>query len=84
MTARVRKESVGAGYARQRWHRGQVVRYFLQARLIEGPLRAPTRNESRLDESGDLAEVEQLAKKWVARFHRVDLRPRPHRRGLGR
>jgi hypothetical protein len=42
-------------------------RYHLQARLLEGPLRAPTRNESRADESDDLAEVEKTARGLAAR-----------------
>ena len=37
-------------------------RYHLHARLHEGPLGTPSRNELRTDETDDLAEVKQLAK----------------------
>jgi hypothetical protein len=43
-----------------------VSRYHLHARLFEGPLRAPTRNESRTHEADDLAEVEKTARTLVA------------------
>jgi hypothetical protein len=35
-------------------------------RLHEGPLGAPSRNELRIDEADDLAEVEKSARTWVA------------------
>ena len=57
-------------------------RYHLQARLIEGSLRAPTRNESRLDEGDDLAEVEQLAKTWVSGGFTVWLYDHGHTPGV--
>jgi hypothetical protein len=36
--------------------------YYLHARLHEGPLGAPSRNELQTNETDDLAEVRQLAK----------------------
>lgn len=37
------------------------VRYHLHARLFEGPLQAPTRNELQSDESDDFAAVAEIA-----------------------
>jgi hypothetical protein len=39
-----------------------VSHYHLHARLHEGPLSTPSRDELQTDETDDLAEIEQLAK----------------------
>jgi hypothetical protein len=48
-----------------------VSHYHVHARLFEGTLAAPVRNESHIDQVDDLAEAEQLAKAWVCRSFTV-------------
>jgi hypothetical protein len=43
-----------------------VSRYHLHARLHEGPLGDPSRNELHIGETDDLAELKQFAKELAA------------------